>query len=64
MEILINEAVCDRGAERRLEFQRGRARGLTTHGIDPDEDRPRMGVNVRRTKRNVRDRARVLQGGR
>ena len=47
---------------RHLEFHRCRICGLTTHWVNVDETRPRMGVNARLMPRDVRAQARVFQG--
>lgn len=47
---------------RHLEFHRCRICGLTTHWLNVDATRPRMGVNTRLMPRDVRARARVVQG--
>ena len=48
-------------AARRLEFHRCKVCGLTSHWVNPKG--PRMGVNARLMPREVRKRARVVQGG-
>ena len=45
-----------------LAFHRCKVCGLTTHWVNMDETRPRMGVNARLMPREVRAQARVFQG--
>jgi hypothetical protein len=47
---------------RGLEFHRCKVCGLTTHWVNVDRMRPRMGVNARLMPREVRAKARVAQG--
>jgi hypothetical protein len=61
--------VCEPGAteiyqraSRRLEFHRCKVCGLTTHWAPVDPTRPTIGVNARLMPREVRARARVVQG--
>lgn len=49
---------------RRLEFHSCKVCGLTTHWVGVDKTQRRMGVNARLMPRDVRARARVVQGGR
>lgn len=50
-----------RGAKR-LEFHRCKVCGLTTHWVNVDATRPRMGVNSRLMPREVRAQTRTFQG--
>ena len=48
--------------QRRLEFHRCKVCGLTTHWINTDPTKPRMGVNARLMPTEVRAQARPYQG--
>jgi hypothetical protein len=50
-------------AAHRLEFHRCKTCGLTTHWVNREPTQQWMGVNARLMPRDVRDRARVVQGG-
>jgi len=50
-------------ASRRLEFHRCKVCGLTSHWVNADPNGRRMGVNARLMPREVRKRARLVQGG-
>jgi hypothetical protein len=49
-------------ASRWLEFHRCKVCGLTSHWVAVDQTKRRMGVNARLMPRDVRERARVVQG--
>jgi hypothetical protein len=49
-------------ASRRLEFHSCKVCGLTTHWVAANQPRRLMGVNARLMPRDVRGRARVVQG--